>query len=50
MSPRLLPRVVLLLLPVAAAAHGEHGAAGPLGLDEIDVRGTLARRVVSSAR
>ena len=50
MSPRLLAGVVLLLLPVAAAAHGEHGAANPLGPDEIDVRGTLARRVVSSAR
>jgi hypothetical protein len=46
----LLAAAFLLLLPVAAAAHGEHGAAKPLGSDEIDVRGTLARRVVSSAR
>ncbi len=31
MRSRLLAGGVLLLLPVAAAAHGEHGAAGPLG-------------------
>jgi len=46
----LLAATVSLLLPVAAAAHGEHGAAKPLGSDEIDVRGTLARRAVWSVR
>ena len=37
MSPRLPPGVLLLLLPVAAAAHGEHGAAKPLGPGGLDV-------------
>ena len=46
----LLAAALLLLSPAAAAAHGEHGAANPLGPDEIDVRGTLARRGVSSTR
>ena len=31
MIPRLLGPALLLLLPVAAAAHGEHGSARPLG-------------------
>lgn len=31
MIPRLLGSALLLLLPVAAAAHGEHGTAKPLG-------------------
>jgi hypothetical protein len=50
MIGRLIGAAVVLLLPVAAAAHGEHGAAKPLGSDEIDVRGTLARRAVWSVR
>ncbi|MBI3029814.1 MAG: hypothetical protein HYY64_09910, partial [Candidatus Rokubacteria bacterium] len=31
MIPRLLGAALVLLLPVAAAAHGEHGSARPLG-------------------
>lgn len=37
MRSRLLAGGVLLLLPVAAAAHGEHDAAGPLGSGGLDV-------------